>query len=97
MNALVSLSSIEQVNLEKYWDVVRQLEPEYYLLRLALKQTGVNPLILVRVVRSLSNMAFGTGYGKVVTYMQNKTVTNVEGVETDRVEERVIIEDQLDM
>ena len=54
-------------------------------------------MILVRIVRSLSNMAGGTGYGKIITYMQNKTVTNVEGVETDRVEERVIIEDQVDL
>ena len=94
---MISLATIEQHNIEQYWDVVRQLEPEYYLLRIALKETGVNPMILVRIVRSLSNMAGGTGYGKIITYMQNKTVTNVEGVETDRVEERVIIEDQVDL
>jgi hypothetical protein len=84
---MTSLPSIDQANIQKYWDIVRRLEPEYYLIRLLLQETGVNPAILPKVVRGLSNLSLGAGYGKVVVYVQNKKVTNVETVETDRLDQ----------
>ena len=37
-------------------------------------------------IRSIYNLATGTGFGKVTVYMQDRRVTAVEGVERDRVE-----------
>ena len=88
-----SLPSIERANLEKYWDVVRRLEPEFFLIRVALKETGVNPLIIPRFIRALSNLAIGTGYGKVQIFVQNKVVTIIEGVDSDKIDEKVLVEE----
>jgi hypothetical protein len=88
-----SLPSVEQVNLEKYWDTVRKLEPEFYLLRITLKETGVNPMILPKIIRAISNLYIGTKYGKVTTYMQNGIITTVEGEERTKVEEQAVLED----
>lgn len=85
-----SLPSTESVNLDKYWDVVRQLDPEFYLLRIALKETSVNPMILPRIIRALANLAGGTGYGRVVVYMGKGVATSVKTEEADEVNQIVI-------
>lgn len=85
-----SLPTTEEANLDQYWDVVRKLDPEFYLLRIALKETGVNPMIIPRIIRAMANVATGTGYGKVTVYIGNKVVTNVDGVEADQVNQVVI-------
>ena len=86
-----SLPSVEQVNLQNYWEIIRKIEPEFYLIRVLLHQTGVNPLILPKVIRGISNMSLGAGYGKVVIYMRNKRVTSVEVAEEDRLDQPAII------
>lgn len=85
-----SLPTVDEANLSKYWDVVRQLEPEFYLLRIALKETDVNPLIIPKLVRAIANLAMGTGYGKVTVYMAKGTVTQIKGEEADEVNQIVI-------
>ena len=87
-----SLPTIDQVNLEKYWSVVRQLEPEYYMIRVALEETGVNPMVLPKIIRSIFLLATGTGNGKIQIFMEKKTVKTVKGEETDYVEEIAIID-----
>lgn len=90
MNNL-SLPSVEAANLQKYWDIIRQVEPEFFIIRVLLQQTGVNPLILPKVIRGISNMAQGAGYGKIVIYMRNKKVTSVETAEEDKLDAPSVI------
>ena len=80
-----SLPTVDQVNLEAYWEVVRNLEPEFYLIRIALEETGINPMILPKIIRSINNLARGTGYGKVQVFIQQRKVTQVKGEESDEV------------
>ena len=87
-----SLPTVEQANLESFYDVVRRLAPELYLIKLALKESGVNPMVLPKIIRQISNLASGTGYGKVQIFIQSKTITQVTGEESDRVNERAIID-----
>ena len=77
-----SLPTIQSANLSAYWEVVRKLEPDFYLLRVALEETQVNPMVLPKVVRAIANLAIGTGFGKVEIYMQEKKITQINNMES---------------
>ena len=87
-----SLTTIDQANLNQYWSIVQTLEPEFYLLRIALEETGVNPMIIPKVIRAINNLAIGTGYGKIQIFMTNGKVTQIRGEESDNVEEDALID-----
>ena len=86
-----SLPSVESANLEQYWNIVRKLEPDFYHIRYLLEQTGVNPSILSKVIRGISNMAIGAGYGRVIIYMRNKQITSVETAEEDKLDQPAMV------
>lgn len=81
------------MNLEKFYDVVRQLNPELYLILMALEQSKVNPMVLPRIIRAIGNMYLGTKHGRVSIYMVNGKITHVEGIERDEIKEEAIVED----
>ena len=87
-----SLPTVEAANLDQYWDVIRRLDPELYLIKIALKETGLNPMLIPKIIRTIGNLAFGTGYGKVQIFMQARVVTQVKGEESDEVNERALID-----
>lgn len=87
-----SLPTAEQLNIDQYYNVLRKLDPELYLIKIALHETGLNPMIVPKIIRTLGNLAFGTGYGRVRIHMQAKTVTNIVGEERSEVNEDAIID-----
>lgn len=87
-----SLSTVEQKNLDNYLEVVRSLDPELYLIKVALHETGINPMIIPKIIRSLGNLVYGTGYGKVQIHMQAKVITNIRGEESVEVNQNASIE-----
>ena len=86
-----SLPTIEQANLEAYWDVIRKLDPELYLIKVALEETGVNPMILPKVVRALANLAYGSGFGTIRIFMQAGVVTQIKPEESNVVDCKTIM------
>ena len=85
-----SLPSTEAANLESYWDVIRRLDPELFLIKIALEETGVNPIIIPKFIRALANLAYGTGYGRVQVFMQNGVVTQIKPEESNEVNVKTI-------
>ena len=77
------INEIEAENLEKLLDVVNQLDPELYYIRLALEETHVNPLIIPRIIRAIYNLAIGTGFGTVNLTMDNGKITSIVVREND--------------
>lgn len=77
-----SLPTVEQANLAKYWEVIRKLDPQLYLIKVALEETGVNPDIVVPIIRTIGNLAIGTGYGKIQIFMQARNITQVKPEES---------------
>jgi hypothetical protein len=53
-----------------------------YQIASYLEETGVNPQVLPRVIRSVHNILIGTGVGHVIVHV-NKTALNVSTRETD--------------
>lgn len=93
---MISNPTIEQQNnLDKYWEVVRQVEPEFALIRTLLDETGVNPHILPKVIRAISNISMGAGYGRVIIYLRNKNITKIESQEDDQLSQPSVIKEQM--
>jgi len=90
-----SLPTVEQANLDSYWNVVRKLDPELYMIKVALQETKVNPLIIPRFIRALGNLAYGTGYGQVRTFVQDNVVTQIKAEETDNLVKSIVIKEEI--
>lgn len=75
---------IDKNNQAQYWKVLAQLDPELYRIKLALEETKINPIIIPRFIRSLANLLYGTGHGRVSTYVVRKQVTNIRMEESDQ-------------
>lgn len=87
-----SLPTIEQLNLQKYYEVIRRCDPELYLIKIALIESGVNPMIVPKIIRGIGNLAMGTGYGKIQIFIQAKVVTQVKGEESTEVNEVALVD-----
>lgn len=84
--------------MKAYWSVIRSLDSELFLIKVALEETQVNPMIIPKVIRALANLAYGSGHGRVQIFMQGGVITqikpeesNVVNVETIRVKEEVLL------
>lgn len=73
-------------NEEKYMEIMRKLDPEMHLIKIALEETGVNPAIVLRFIRSLANLNVGTGYGVVEVLVKARSVTQIKTNESDVVD-----------
>jgi len=87
-----SLSTIERSNVEQFIETIRVLDPELYVLKMALMESGVPPMAVVKIIRSLGNIALGTGYGKVSTFVQDSRITQIKGEESVVVNEEIVVE-----
>jgi hypothetical protein len=74
---------IVKQNEQQYLELVRVLDPELYMIKMALQDTGVNALIIPRIIRSLGNLNIGTGYGVVEILVKSKVVTQIKNNESD--------------
>ena len=81
-----SLPTIEQMNTNTYYEVLSTFDPELYLIKIALEETRVNPALIPPVIRAISNLAIGSGYGRVNIYMQEKRITSIDGEERSKIE-----------
>lgn len=76
----------EKSNGEKFLELLQKADPELYMIKLSLEETGIDPLVIVHVIRALGNLTYGHGYGKVQIYMQAKVITNVESTEKIKID-----------
>jgi len=82
----------KQNNEQKYLETLSKADPELYLIKMALIETGLNPMILPKIIRSISNLIIGSGYGKVQIFMQARTITQIKGEESVQVDEKASVE-----
>ena len=86
----ISTPTIDQVNQATLRELLQRLDPELYLIRIALDETGVDAMIIPHVIRALGNLTLGAGYGKVQIYMQARVVTDVEATEKVKVDREAV-------
>ena len=75
-----------KVNEHKFLEVLKKLDPELYIIKMVLHETGVNAMIIPRIIRSLGNLNIGTGYGVVEILVKSKVVTQIKNNESDIVD-----------
>ena len=73
---------IEAENQEKFIRVLKKLDPDLYIIKIALMETGLDPVIVPVIIRQIGNLVIGTGYGKILINMQAKVITQVTGEES---------------
>lgn len=79
-------------NEQQFLDYIAKLDPELYLIKLALVETGVNPMILPKIIRAISNLMLGSGFGEVQIVMRSKIIAQIRGAESVLVNENASIE-----
>jgi len=79
---LKTLPNIKRTNEEKFLNVLRKFDPELYMIRSALNETNLDPILIPHIIRQLGNLLIGTGYGKIQIFMQAKVVTQIKGEES---------------
>ena len=72
-----------KINEKHYLKILQVLDPDLYLIKMALEETGVNASILPRIIRVLGNMNIGTGYGEISILMRERVVTQIKANESD--------------
>lgn len=87
-----SNATVDHTNLDQYWNVIRKLDPELFLIKIALRETGINPMIVPNIIRSIGNLAYGTGFGKVQVIMQSRVITFIHGEESDRLDQDALVD-----
>lgn len=87
MNSLPTIT-----NNDIYLDVIRQVDPELLLIKIALEESRVNPALLPAIIRSIGNMELGTGFGKISIFMQQGMITQIQGEEWIKVDKQAVID-----
>lgn len=82
----------KQNNEKQFLHMLSQADPELYLIKMALMETGVNPMILPKIIRSISNLILGSGFGEVQIIMRSKVIAQIRGAESVMVNESASIE-----
>ena len=82
-----SLSTIVQppTNDERFLQVLMQGDPELARVYAYIRETNFNTAILPPLIRTLSNLAMGTGFGKVQIFMESRVITAIKPEESNKV------------
>lgn len=70
-------------------DALGVLDPELHILIMALSETRIRPILLVPVVKMLSNLDMGNGFGAVNIVMHDHNITTITGKESIMVNEKI--------
>lgn len=73
--------------------LIKHLDPELYVIKVALMETKVNPELLPKVIRSVANIAYGTGYGNVKISVSARKVAQIAGNESELIDQPAILID----
>lgn len=77
-------------NMEVFKNLIKEVRPDIFVLMDIIDKTEVNPMILIKYIRQLNNIAIGNRYGSVTTQIENGVVTFIRGEESDRLNEPII-------
>jgi hypothetical protein len=82
----------EPLNAEEVDLIIKIYRPDLFVIDKALEAGKINPFLIPRIVRAISNVGFNGGYGKVVLYIEKNSIVNIEGVEKYLVREQIFVD-----
>lgn len=80
----------QEVNEKAFFEILKQISPELYVLNKILHQEKLSPSVFYKVARQLVNINSGTKYGDIHILIENGVVRFVNGTEKDKVEEPIL-------
>ena len=81
----------EKKNNERLFrEMIKDFRPDIFVLMDLLDETSINWFVVVKIIRQLSNLSLGTGYGVVTIEIQNGKVLFINGEDRDRLNEPLI-------
>jgi len=86
LTSVVSISEFELENNEFFMDNLAILDPELWRVKSHLLDTGVNPDVLPSIIRALSKIDGGSGWGRVIIEVREHRVIKCDGVESNLVD-----------
>lgn len=89
---IIQEADFSKLNHEQYDEFIRKLNPELYMIHIALQETNLNPLIIPHVIRALGNLSLGTGFGEVTLIMRDGMIAQIRGYESIVINEKVTID-----
>lgn len=81
---------IVDANTEKYIMLIRTLDPEIYEIKISLLETGINPEVILHLIRSLAIVANGTGFGEISVQLRDGKIGIIKSTETVIVEQDIL-------
>ena len=73
--------------------LVKALDPDVYAIKVALLETKVNPQLVPKIIRAMSNIAYGTGFGNVSISMSERKIAQITAKESEMVNEPALLID----
>lgn len=73
---------IEEENQARYLEILSQIDPELWLIKMALVETRLNPTFIPKIIRAISNLLIGSGYGIVKIFMKARIIKQIDSNES---------------
>ncbi len=81
-------------NDELYTQLLMDADPQLYLIKTALHETGVNPNVIPSIIKAIANLSYGTGWGEVHVIIKNSIVKKINSSEDEKIEQQATLERQ---
>ena len=78
-------------NIAKYMALVKSLDPDLHMIKIALQETRVNPDVIPAIIRNIGNIAHGTGFGNVKISISDRIIEQISAVESELVKEPALL------
>ena len=79
-------------NEEQYLEMIKSVDPDLYMIKIALLESNVNPEIIPSIIRVIGNLSIGTGYGKIQIFMEARVITSLKPEETVTIKKNATVE-----
>ncbi len=70
-------------------ETVKKVRPDIYVLMDLIDKYHVNVYILFKIIRQLVSVAQGSRWGRVTIYINDNNITQIEGLDSDKVNESI--------
>ncbi len=82
----ISYGEETKTNEEIFISLTKEIRPDIYVVMEALDKTEINPYILLSIIRELTNINMGTGWGQVRIDVTNRIVTRIFSEQNQKLE-----------
>ena len=90
----LSHATITQSNASTLMELLRQADPDLFLLKQTLTSTRITPLFLPRLLRAMDQVLQGTHFGQIRVFIQDNRITQIRGEQTDKLDVEALLSDE---